>query len=253
MDVLNPWIRCLVQRTHPSLRLFCFPYGGGGASIFRAWSDKLTDVEICPLQLPGREDRITESPFTSFNPLVRATAQAILPFLDVSFAFFGHSLGARISFEVARELRKQNGVLPSYLFVSACAAPQILTSTPAIHDLPEHKFLEEVNRRHIIPEALLRNRSFMQICLPTLRADFAVRESYVYGEEPPLRCPIAAFGGLSDNIATTEKLQAWRDQTTAGFTLHMLPGGHFFLDTSQWLLLEILRRAMSELVIANEN
>ncbi len=108
------------------MRLFCFPYAGGGVHVFRAWADNLPKtVEVCPIQLPGRGARMMEAPYTRMVPLVHAAAEALLPHLDKPFAFFGHSMGALVSFEVARWLRRQTGPEPIRLFVSGCFAPDI--------------------------------------------------------------------------------------------------------------------------------
>src|ERR1039458_7197841 len=104
----DPWISCRRPGPEARLRLFCFPYAGAGALIFRTWSDGLpADVEVCPVQLPGRGTRLMERPFTQLSLLIEALAQALVPFLDKPFAFFGHSLGALVSFELARRIRRQ--------------------------------------------------------------------------------------------------------------------------------------------------
>ena len=120
----DSWIACRTPNPQARLRLFCFPYAGAGASIFRTWSDGLpADVEVCPVQIPGRGTRLMETPFTQLAPMVEALAQTIGPLLDKPFAFFGHSLGALVGFELARQLRRQSGVQPVRLFVSADRAP----------------------------------------------------------------------------------------------------------------------------------
>src|SRR5262245_25838037 len=124
--VPDPWLACVQPRLRPGVRLFCFPHAGGGASLFRGWADGLPDaVEVCPVQLPGRETRFREPPFLCLEPLIEALATALRPHLDRPFAFFGHSLGALVAFELARRLGRAEGPQPVHLFVSGCAAPQI--------------------------------------------------------------------------------------------------------------------------------
>ena len=95
----SSWVFC--TKSHARLRLFCFPYAGGGASIYHPWSKRLSgDVEICPLYLPGRENRLREPCFKRLSSLVEELTDALTHFMDVPFAFFGHSMGALISFEV---------------------------------------------------------------------------------------------------------------------------------------------------------
>ena len=235
----DPWISYHKPGPKTRLRLFCFPYAGAGALIFRTWSDSLpADVEVCPVQLPGRGSRMTERPFTQLSPLVEALAQALAPLLDRPFAFFGHSLGALVSFELARRIRRQHGVHPARLFVSAARAPQIPHRGPSIHTLPDKEFLMELRRLSGTPSELLDHEELMEIMLPILRADFALYETYLYSIEPPLNCPISAFGGLQDSKVSDSDLEAWRAQTSVSFSLQMFPGDHFFLK--QPLLLRSL-------------
>jgi medium-chain acyl-[acyl-carrier-protein] hydrolase len=237
----DSWIACSKPNPQARLRLFCFPYAGAGASIFRAWSDGLpADVEVCPVQFPGRGTRLMETPFTQLAPLVQALAQALVPLLDKPFAFFGHSLGALVGFELARQLRRKPGVQPVRLIVSADRAPQIPHRDRRIHALPEGEFLVELRRLNGIPGKVLEDIELMQIMLPVLRADLAVYETHVYSTEPPLNCPISTFGGLQDHRVSRGDLEAWRDQTSVSFSLQMFPGDHFFLNATQPLLLQVM-------------
>ena len=233
-----PWIAFGKPNAKARLRLFCLPYAGTGAAIFRSWPDGLpADVEVCPVQYPGRGTRPLETPFTAISPLVRALAEGVLPLLDKPFAFFGHSLGALVTFEFTRHLRKQSGAQPVRLFISATRAPQIPLRNRPIHALPEGEFLAELRRLNGIPAKLLEDAEFMRFMIPVLRADFAVYETYAYATEPPLDCPISSFGGLQDPRVSQGDLESWRDQTSAACSLRMFPGDHFFLNAIQPLLL----------------
>jgi len=243
----DSWIAFRKLNPQARLRLFCFPYAGTGDSIFRTWPDGLpADVEVCPVQFPGRGTRLMETPFTQLSHLVQALAQALVPLLDKPFAFFGHSMGALVGFELARQLRRQSGVQPVRLFVSAARAPQIPHRDRPIHALPEGEFLAELRRLNGIPEKVLEEAELMQIMLPVLRADFAVYETYVYSTEPPLHCPISTFGGLQDQRVSRGDLEAWRNQTNGSFSLRMFPGDHFFWNTTQPLLREVLSQELRE-------
>ena len=238
---VDSWIAFRKPNSQARLRLFCFPYAGSGASIFRTWPDALpADVEVCPVQFPGRGTRLMETPFTQLTPLVQALTQALAPLLDKPFAFFGHSLGALVSFELARQLRRQSGVQPVHMFVSADCAPQIPQRNSPIHALPEEEFLVELRRLNGIPGKVLEELDLMQIMLPVLRADFAVYETYAYSAEAPLNCPFSIFGGLEDRRVSRGELEAWRDQTSVSFSLRMFPGDHFFLNATQPLLLQVM-------------
>lgn len=183
-------------------------------------------------------------PFTQLEPLVQVIAEVLLPYLDKPFALFGHSMGAVVSFELARLLRRQYKREPLHLFVSGRRAPQIPSSQACIHTLPEVAFLDKLRRLNGTPTAVLENVELMQLLLPTLRADFAVIETYIYAAEPPLSCPITVFGGLQDDEVGLDDLQAWRQHTNACFSLQLFPGDHFFLHSAPELLLQSLARTI---------
>jgi medium-chain acyl-[acyl-carrier-protein] hydrolase len=209
--------------------------------MFRTWPDALpAGVEVCPVQLPGRSARLMERPFTELSSLTRVLAEALPTLLDKPFAIFGHSLGALVGFELARQLRKHHDVNPVRLFASAGCAPQVPRGRPPIHTLPAEDFLTEVRRLKGIPTEVLEDEELMEIILPVLQADFALYENYVYSSEPPLNCPISAFGGLWDGSVNQSDLEAWRDQTIGAFSLRMLPGDHLFLNTTQPLLVQLI-------------
>jgi len=252
---LNRWVTCPKPNPQATLRLFCFHYAGGGAAIFRTWSDSLPQsVEVCAIELPGRGTRLMERPFTQLEPLVPTLASALFPYLDKPFAFFGHSMGGLVSFELARLLRREYGLSLVHLFVSAHRAPQVPDPDAPIHALPNPEFLQELRRYNGTPEAVLENAELMQLLLPTLRADFAVVETYAYTPEQPLDCPITAFGGLDDREVSSDELEAWREQTNASFVLKMFPNDHFFLDSAKPLLLQSLSQKLHQIVqdVGNE-
>ena len=242
------WLRYWHRKPQARVRLFCFPYAGGGASIFRAWSEYLPqDVEVCPVQLPGREDRLLEKPFASLPLLLDALVPALLPFLDMPYALFGHSMGSLISFELARYLRQMKySHMPVCLFVSGHCAPQIPDSP--IYHLPDSAFLEELRRIGGTPEVLLQNTEFLELLMPLLRADFALCDTYEYLHGEALSCPLSAFGGLQDPEVPGEEVRAWSVQTSASFQLHFFEGGHFFIHTQQAALLQALSQDLSNVL-----
>jgi medium-chain acyl-[acyl-carrier-protein] hydrolase len=199
-------------------------------------------VELCAVQLPGRGSRLSEPPFDRLTPLVQAIKPIILRLLDKPFALFGHSMGARIAFELARLLRREENLEPAHLFISGCRAPQLPVEDRAVYGLPEPEFIDELRRLNGTPKEVLENQELMQLMIPLLRADFAVCGTYTYMPEPPLSCPISAYGGRADSEVSRESLEAWREQTASAFNLRLFPGGHFFINTNRPLPL----RALSE-------
>lgn len=248
---MTPWLiysqpNGLPTNTPPAnptakFRLFCFPYSGAGGSIFRTWAAPLAPhIEVMAVQLPGREHRRKEPLFSHLPSLIQALTPALLPYLDRPFMFFGHSVGALISFEVARQLRRCQQPCPLQLIVSGRAAPQFPASTPPIHQLPDTDFLEELQRYNGTPAIVLNNADLMNVFMPILRADLAMNETYVYAPEAPFDFPIVALGGLQDPQVSQAALSAWREQTHSNFCFKLLPGNHFFLKAQQTEILQFI-------------
>ncbi|MBI5302094.1 MAG: thioesterase [Chloroflexi bacterium] len=248
----NAWF----AHSHPvpqaRLRLFCFPYSGSNAALFHAWQDDLPlDIEVCPVQLPGRGTRIGEPPFTRLASLVHATANALLPHLDKPFALFGHSLGALLSFELARYLRRYHHVSPVHLIVSGHGAPHIPDRNPPIHKLPDAEFIAQLREFKGTPAEVLENAELLQIVLPVLRADFEACETYTYSPDARLDCSISAFGGLDDEYVSRKEIEEWRAQTTAVFLVRMFPGDHFFINTARASVLRMVGQELASIIQAN--
>lgn len=246
---LNPWIAYSKTNSNAKLRLFCFPYAGGAASTFSSWPTSLTsEVEICPIELPGHGCRLSEHLFDQLEPLIEELAHALPPYLDKPFAFFGHSMGGLVSFELAHLLRKKYHLSPEHLFISGRHAPQISETKPQIHHLDEPEFINELGRFNGTPKAVLENAELMELFLPILRADFTAIETYVYKAKPQLNCPITVLGGLQDFEVNFGDLEAWRKQTNANFSMQMFPGDHFFVNSNRSTLLQFLNRELKIIV-----
>ena len=225
------WIAYRKPQADVRLRLFCCHYAGGGAAVFRAWQQQVpAGVEVCPVQLPGRESRLKEPALTDVPSIVEALSEAIRPLLDLPFAFFGHSMGAILSFETAHHLRGHGLPEPVYLMLSGRRAPHRPETQPDISQLPDDEFRDELRRLEGTPEEVLAHEELMELLTPLLRADFTVCETYSHEAALPLSCTLAACGGLDDERVDREDVAAWERYTSGEFRLRMYPGGHFFLN-----------------------
>jgi medium-chain acyl-[acyl-carrier-protein] hydrolase len=224
------WILTPAPRPAARLRLFCFSHAGGGASSYARWPSLLpADVEVCAVQMPGREYRLSEPPITDWNEAMGRLAEALSPWMDRPYAFFGHSLGAALAFELACRLGGQRAGLV-HLFVSGRSAPHLPPSRPPTYDLPQVEFVREL--RHWMGERVpfLEDPEFLDAFLPLLRADFRLSETYASREIVRLGVPITAYGGVDDERIPWAGIDAWHLHTSAGFQRVMFPGGHFFVN-----------------------
>lgn len=246
----SAWINLPKPNASAKVRLFCFPYAGGGVFEYRVWAACLpAAVEIGAVQLPGRETRLGETPFTRIRALCETLAAAMTPFLNKPFAFYGHSLGALIAFELIRELRRAGSPLPKHLLVSGARAPQLPSLEPPVYHLPDDELIREVNARYGgIPAEVLANGEMLELLLPMLRADFAMHDTYVYYDDLPLDCPIACFGGQQDASTPLTHLEAWRDQTRNTFAQQMFGGDHFFIRSARAPLLQAVSAHLNQVV-----
>lgn len=233
-------------------RLICFPHAGGGAAAFTDWAQLLpAEIELAAVQLPGRQNRITEELFTEVEPLVNVLCQAMRPVLDGNVAFFGHSGGATLAFEVARALRQRGLPGPTRLFLSSEPAPGP-RRVRRLHDLPDEEFRAEVLRMGGIEPEIASEEDIMQVLLPTLRADFALWEEHQVAGGAPLDIPITVLGGRGDDRAPADLLLQWQDFTTAGLTSHLYDGGHFyFLDRLDEVIGVMSRTMLQEPVVGS--
>jgi len=237
----NPLLAGHKPNPRAVLRLFCFPYSGGTALSYRNWGQMLPrGIDVCAVQLPGRGRRLHEVPLTKMSEVVECVGEEIVPLLDRPFAFFGHSMGAIIGFELARLLRRLGREGPIHLFVSAHKAPQIPKTKQFTYNLPEPELIADLQRLNGTPREVFDHPELMRLMIPLLRADFESIQTYSYQHEPPLDCPITALGGLWDPEISREMIEPWREQTTAAFSLRMFPGDHFFLNKEQASLLRVI-------------
>jgi surfactin synthase thioesterase subunit len=235
-DLALTWLRGLASRALTARRrLFVFPHAGAGASAYRLAAYLPDTVEVCTVQLPGREGRFAEAPLTSLDDAVAALAPLIADHTDLPYAFFGHSMGALIAFETARRLRAHGTRLPERLFLSGMRAPGRPDRDPR-HTLPDDELLATAEFDGV--DAELR-----ELLLPLLRADLTLCETYTYRAEAPLPCPVTALAGSDDDSVDERELAEWRQHTCAEFELHLFAGApHLYVRGAEEQLAQTITR-----------
>jgi surfactin synthase thioesterase subunit len=248
------WLKFRRARPDAAARLFCLPFAGGTALTYRSWTALApNELEVCPIQLPGRDDRRKEPPITRMSDLVRELADVVEPLTDLPFGLFGHSMGARVALELARTLRRRGAPWPIHLFVSGSRAPHVPSGGPDLHRLDDAELIAELRRLGGTPDDVLADRELMASLLPVLRADFSVLETHVFDDTDRVDCDITAFRGAVDPLATREGTEAWAALTTRRLTLKTYSGNHFFIGPhSRAILTEVgvrMFRSMAELTV----
>jgi medium-chain acyl-[acyl-carrier-protein] hydrolase len=237
------WLESLSSAAEISLRVFCFPYAGGTAYAYRDWQRHFPpDIDLCLVHLPGRAKRIGEQPVKSLQLLVQTIADLITQEPQPPYVLFGHSMGALISFELARELRRRDFKLPRRLFLSGRSALTEARQRVPIFALPDDAFIAEVKRFNGTPAEVLDHPETRRLFLPALRADLEIDDTYEYYSEERLACPITVYGGLQDSDISEENLRAWQQQTSGDYKLRTLPGDHFFIHSPEAGFIDIFRR-----------
>lgn len=214
--------------TEDKVTLFCLPFAGGGASAYNQWIKMMKDtITVCPIQLPGREERIMEQPYEEMSVMLDDLERAVLSVIKGSYALWGHSMGGKIAYELEKRMEKR-GYTAKCFFVSGSRVPHIPEPDPIYH-LPDAEFKEKLGRFEGTPKEILDNQELLDFFLPMLRADFIMDETYYSDSFISLRCPIVSFGGESDREANVEEVKAWKTYTESDFDYRIFPGGHFYI------------------------
>lgn len=233
-------IQTYLNIENPKKRIFCFPFAGAGAAIYRLWTQLLpSDTALVAIELPGRV-QLREKPAQDMKELIDVIYSEILPLLDLPFAFFGHSYGSVVAYELTRRLLEEKKALPDHLFVSSRRAPHIPPDSGRVFShLSDSEFIREIQVSYgAIPAAVLNEQSLLNLFLPVLKEDIRVNEQYLGSIDPPLTIPVTFYYGSEDKSVSLSELEKWQEVTTGPFRLKTFPGGHFYIDTARESLIE---------------
>lgn len=216
------------------IELLCFPYAGGGTQVFRGWQARVpAGIGVTGVRLPGREQRFREPARHSWPAALAELAAAIAPLTRQGhYALFGHSLGARLAYELALRLTSEGCPAPEMIVVSGCHAPGVKQRTQPMHLMDGPALTARLHELNGVPPEVLASPKLMGLLEPVLRADLRLAETWP--ESPgPVAAPILSLCGGNDDIAPYEDMLGWQHHTTGGFAIQSFPAGHFFLQTNE--------------------
>lgn len=247
----------MIIKEEKEIRVLCLPHAGAGASFFSPWHSLAgPNILIEPIQLPGREERIDEEPYTDIRLAVRSIVDELFDaelfdaeLFDAEYpparvALFGHSFGAVLAFELARALQSQPGLTVLHLFVSGSPGPQATRENRAT-GLSDEEFLGRVEEFAGYRHPAFEHPELRELILPTLRADVQMHENYAPLSAEPLDVPITSLRGAADTLVSAAEAATWRDATRGEFELVEFAGGHMYmLDRGAELLAELADRLL---------
>lgn len=241
----SPWI---VSRPNHNtrLRLFCFPFAGGAATQFGSWQAQLgSEIQVCAIQPPGRGGRFHEPPLTEWAPMIHALSQVISQYDDLPYAFFGHSLGGLVAFELTRTCVAANLPLPRHLFISATNAPRVAPDRPDVTRMNNDDLKARLRDYNGTPAEILDNHELMELLLPVIRADLTLLQNYRYRVQERLSTPLSIMAGKDDSHINHQAFAAWREETSGPFYQHTFAGDHFYIQSERDPVLQKVRAALA--------
>lgn len=220
------WLKSPGRRAPADIRLFCFHHAGGTAAAYRDWPRSMpAGVEPVAVQLPGRADRFREQPVDRMPVLLDQLVEVLRPLLGEPYAFYGLSMGARVAWALTHRLRDEGLPPPVRLFLANVAAPGHPEGRAVWSDDDVLAYLRHMGGT---PPEIFAEPALLAALLPAVRADLTLVDSYHERLAPPLPTPIHAFAGIDDAEGSPDRMREWQAETTGGFTLDVISGGHFF-------------------------
>ncbi|MFC0599520.1 thioesterase II family protein [Streptomyces palmae] len=238
----DKWIRRFQPAAADAVQLVCFPYAGGSASYYFPLAKALAPgIEVAAVQYPGRQERYREPCIDDLAALADAVYPSVRELADRPLAFFGHSMGAVLAFEVALRLEERAGVKLEVLFTSGRRAPSRHKESDHVHLRDDAGVISEMRALEGTESAVLQDPELMQLVLPALRADYRAIETYRGAPDASVTCPMVTLTGDADPRVEVDEARAWEQHTSGGFDFRVLSGGHFFLNDHLPALTEMIK------------
>jgi surfactin synthase thioesterase subunit len=244
MEKSSEWFLVWRKRSNPTLRLFCFPYAGGGSSAFREWADLLPEtIELVAVHPPSRMHRLkTAARAVDLGRFAERLADYIGPYLDLPYAFFGHSLGSLVCSQVAQEIARRRLLAPVHLIMSGRSAPHVSLPRLDWHLLDDRLLIESLRAMGGTAEDVLSNTELMAVFLPSLRQDVALADGFLrpFSAEQVFSGTLAVYNGRSDHLVHDSQVNEWQRYSASPIRLRLFPGGHFYFQTARAAVLDAL-------------
>lgn len=234
------WILRPKYQRNAKMRLFCFPYAGSSGMVsYKFLVDSLPNsIEVCPIELPGRGLLINEKLISNLDEVVNGISEEMKDFFDLPFVFFGHSMGALISYELTHKIYALYNRTPQKLYISAYRVPSIERNEKIMHKLGIIEFKSELLKIDGIAQDIWEHEELMDLMLPIIKNDYKLCETYKYLPKEKLQCHITAFGGTDDKDVTKVHLADWNKFTACDFELVMFEGDHFFMVKNKKIFID---------------
>ncbi|HEY8940007.1 MAG TPA: alpha/beta fold hydrolase [Cellvibrio sp.] len=243
-----------IKNSAAQIRLVCFAYAGGSSALFMPWLKYLPEhIELVLCQLPGRGARLCDQPYDGMEPLIRDLTHALQGYNDKPMVFFGHSMGAKVAYELCCALREKKLPLPVNLIASAAAAPFHSRRRLPIHDLPDAEFIAAIGKLNGTPAPALNNPELMALFLPALRADFKVVETYINTSREVLNTRLTLMGGVLDETVSPSELADWNKLFTGTTAIRWFQGDHFFINSKSFAVLQHVNKVLNDELLLLQN
>ena len=225
--------------------LYCFPYSEASASFYLGWSAKLDErIKIIPVEYPGRGSRFGEKTCDSMDELAESVLAVLKKNGTENCAFFGHSLGGLVAFEVFHKLKEKGESLPRHLFLSGSTPPHIKYGEEMLHLLPDNEFLMSLVELGGMNEEVMNNRELIKLYLPVIRSDYRIYELYEPKERDPLHVDFTVLTGSEDVISNETGMTEWNKYTDRGVEIKKIEGNHFFIHDHPDMIARIIEAAL---------
>lgn len=213
------------------MNLFCLPFAGGAKYCYREFCQTIPpQLNMIPLEYPGRGGRTKEPLLTEINLLVEDIYDQIKKYVDLKHYFiYGHSMGGLLSYLLTRKLISNNHRPPAHLFITGTTGPSAISRCEKKrHLLTKEEFFKEIIELKGFPDEVLKVPELLGYYEPILRADFKMSETYVYQEVQPLSIPMTVITGTEEEMQLDD-IYLWQKETQFQINFKRMPGNHFFI------------------------